>query len=268
MMHGLVLTLALAVAWGMRCYPVTADGTWEQRWRRALSRLVVPPLFLLMAAMAVIWMGPTGQMGDPLSFWLARGIWLAAGAGLGYLGWQGRRTIHSLNQHPEIAVPGFGPVREIPSEVPFAAQMGFWHSQTVVARGLRQQLSSEHLVAVLWHERAHAQCRDTFWFFWLGWLRWCSRGLPQTQELWQELLLLRELRADRLAAQKVSPLVLAEALLQTAGWQVSPVTVGASDRLTERIEALLADSPPSETRPIPWAIAFSLLPLLCIPFHF
>ncbi|HAN45593.1 MAG TPA: Zn-dependent protease with chaperone function [Cyanobacteria bacterium UBA8156] len=267
-MHGVVLALALGLAWGIRCYPVTATGAWGQRWRRALAQLVTPPLFILMAAMAVIWMGPTGQMGDPISFWLARGVWLAAGAGLGYLGWQGGRTVRRLKQHPEVTVPGFGPVREIPSEVPFAAQMGFWHSQTVVATGLQQCLDAEHLTAVLWHERAHAQYRDTFWFFWLGWLRWCSRWLPQTPELWQELLLLRELRADRLAAQKVSPLVLAEALLQTAGWQASPVTVGASDRLTERIEALLADSPPPEASPIPWTIAFSLLPLLCIPFHF
>ncbi|MGQ9866090.1 MAG: M56 family metallopeptidase, partial [Pseudanabaenaceae cyanobacterium] len=253
MLHLEVLAMALGVAIALRCQPLRFTGTWGERWQRALVGLVVPPSLVLMAAIAVLWMGPTGQMGDPGSFWLAYSIWLWAGGGLVYLGWQGLRTVQSLRQYPEITVPGFGPVRELPSEVPFAAQMGFWRSQTAIATGLRQRLDPEHLAAVLWHEWAHAQYRDTFWFFWLGWLRWCSRGLPQTQALWQELLLLRELRADRLAAQKVSPLVLAEALLQTVGWQASPVTVGASDQLTERIEAILVDSPPPTPSSPPWA---------------
>ena len=52
-----------------------------------------------------------------------------------------------------------------------------------------------------------------FGFFWWGWLRRLTEWLPHSKELWQELLLLRELRADQWAAQQVDPLVLAESLL-------------------------------------------------------
>jgi len=175
----------------------------------------------------------------------------------------------------------------------FAAQVGFWEPQLVVSRGLLTRLDPEHLRAVVIHEQAHRHYRDTFVFFWLGWIRTLAIGLPQTRRLWQELVVLRELRADRWAAQRIDPLVLAEALVQVAtpeileerqdwqqihsdpAWMVGMVW-GTSklptevDRLEERIQALLDPSPLEEgTSPLqimPW-MSLALLPLLTIPLH-
>ena len=77
-------------------------------------------------------------------------------------------------------------------------------------------LDRPHLDAVLAHEQAHVYYRDTFWFFWLGWIRSFTIWLPNTEAVWQELLLLRELRADRQATEQVDFLLLAESLLIVA----------------------------------------------------
>lgn len=75
--------------------------------------------------------------------------------------------------------------------------------------------------------------------------------------LWQELLLLRELRADRWAAQQVDPLLLAESLLVV----VSTMPV--------QIEALLAE-PELMREPSLWSwtwLLLAFLPLAAVPFH-
>jgi hypothetical protein len=105
--------------------------------------------------------------------------------------------------------------------------------------------------------------------------------LPGTERLWQELLLLRELRADQWAAVQVDALLVAEALLHMA--QASSVGLesialenacaavnpnSTLTRLEERIEALLSE----ETQPGPqmllwfWLIP-ALIPLLTVVFH-
>jgi Zn-dependent protease with chaperone function len=91
------------------------------------------------------------------------------------------------------------------------------------------------------------------------------------------LLLLRELRADRWAAQHLDGLLLAESLLAlvSSNMQSTEVFTAAfgssnnSDRLEERINFLLA-----EPEPLPqlsllsffW-LSLSLLPLALLPFH-
>jgi Zn-dependent protease with chaperone function len=140
-----------------------------------------------------------------------------------------------------------------------------------------QTLKPEHLEAVLTHEQAHHYYRDTFWFFWLGWLRRITSWLPNTESLWQELLILRELRADRWAAGRVDALLLAESLLMV----VSTPMMGAENfcaafsraapynRLQERIEALL-EQPESPTQSNLWTwcwVLLALLPLIAVPFH-
>ena len=145
-------------------------------------------------------------------------------------------------------------------------------------------LDSDHLAAVLAHEAGHGHYRDTFWFFWLGGLRRLTIWLPNTEALWQELLLLREIRADRWAARSVDTLVLAESLMSViTAPLMAPESVCASfscaaprSRLAQRIDALLeADtltaSGISMFKILPWqwaAIAFALTPLLTIPFHY
>jgi Zn-dependent protease with chaperone function len=143
-----------------------------------------------------------------------------------------------------------------------------------VSQGLCQLLDAEHLQAVLLHEQAHSYYRDTFWGFWLGWLRRLTAWLPHTEALWQELLFLRELRADHWAAQQSDPLLLAEALLSVVSMPVAPELGTAlkpeavNQRLAQRIEALL--QPPEDTPIDRWRwvnLAWVLLPLLVIPFH-
>lgn len=68
--------------------------------------------------------------------------------------------------------------------------------------------------------------------------------LPNTQALWEELLLLRELRADRWAAQHLDGLLIAESLLLLVSNNMIPTATFAaafgatdmSDRLAERID--------------------------------
>lgn len=150
----------------------------------------------------------------------------------------------------------------------------------MVSQGLMESLTDAQLQAVLVHEMGHYAYRDTFWFFWLGWLRRLTTWLPNTQALWEELLLLREIRADQWAAQQVDQLVLAESLVQVAKaplMQTCSLAAAFScqavgDRMQERIDALLSE--PSEfdwQHPISlwtWCwLAWIVLPLLAVPFH-
>ena len=161
----------------------------------------------------------------------------------------------------------------------FSAQVGLWSSELVISQGLLAQLNDEHLAAVLAHESGHKHYRDTFWFFWLGGLRRLTAWLPYSEALWQELLLLREVRADLWAARSVDTLVLAESLMSVITAPLMPlesVCPGFScaaprSRLAQRIDALLevptADG--FDLNALQWsAMGLALLPLLTIPFHY
>jgi hypothetical protein len=278
-MHALMMTTGLALAWGIRWLWMGATTTSPQGWQQTLGLFLFSPLLLLMTAIAVLCMGPTGRMLGHWEGWfsydLAFGflIWAIA-AGL-KLAWEGHQTVRRIRQSPLISVNG-NPARLLDTTLPYTAQVGFWWPELVVSQGLLDTLDEEHLTAVLTHERAHAQRHDTFWFFWLGWLRRLTVWLPYTDALWQELLMLRELRADRDAAQQVDPVVLAESLLLVVSQlQLQPEVCAAfdwatsPDRLTERIDSLLSD-PPASTPIRRWAMTWlllALLPLATIPFH-
>ncbi len=298
MIHLAMLALAISLAWiwqGWLGRSFRADLPWRDRWTRALQALVLPPLLMLMTLVAILCMGPSGEMVGRQSGWLsfvvASGVLLGAVLLAAIQFWRGWRSLRDLQNCPWGWI-GQQPVRILESPTLFAAQVGFWEPQLVVSRGLLTRLDPEHLEAVVIHEQAHYHYRDTFVFFWLGWLRTLAIGLPQTRRLWQELVVLRELRADRWAAQRIDPLVLAEALVQVAtpeileerqdwqthsdpAWMVGMVW-GTSelptevDRLEERIQALLDPSPLEEvTSPLqimPW-MSLALLPLLTIPLH-
>lgn len=279
-MHWLMLTTAaLLTAWWRRI-PQERKGTPSQRWERSLLRFAIPPMLLLATAGAIACMGAEGEMiGMPASgasYVLALACLASAIGALVYLTIRGGQAWRQARSYPLEAIAS-RTVRVIESEVPFSAQVGIWRPELVVTRGLLDLLDEAHLDAVLAHEEAHARTRDTFWFFWLGWLRICTRWLPQTEALWHELLLLRELRADAQAANNVDPLLLAESLLEVARYPVqvaeelcAPLSCSAPpNRLQERIEALLAPSGEA-------AIAFSrlwrwfaivLLPFLTLPLH-
>lgn len=281
-MHfGLILG-ALILAVLLRLYGWQPTATWSGRWQMAMGAFLVPPILVLVAAIAVVAMGSQGTM-----LGLSVG-WLGYSLGLGFLGIaagslmygavQGWRSQRQVQRYPVISVNNqSGRLLDVP--LLFAAQVGFWHSELVVSQGLLDRLTQAQIAAILAHEGAHLHYRDTFSFFWLGWVRQLTGWLPRSAQLWQELLLLRELRADRWAAQFVDPLELAESLLLVVQAPLvdSPATAITFNnheilsRLEERVNALLSgqemeigDRSPT----VKWlSILTALLPLLTLPLH-
>jgi Zn-dependent protease with chaperone function len=289
-MHLIVLLAIFALAWRLR-YNWTVDhrATWSQRWDRTLSIFLLSPLLLFTTAISIVWMGPHGRM-----VWVGND-WLSHAMAIGFLGFAGLyllkltnsgwRLLQQVRTYPTTKLGG-KKTRILDLPTPYIAQIGFWQPELVVTQGLLDNLGSEHLGAVLAHEQAHYRYRDTYCFFWLGWIRQITTWLPQTEAMWQELLVLRELRADRWASRQTDPLLVAEALILvvqsasiftenfcTAFSQVAPV-----DRLNQRIDALLAIAVPPLDAPIlgrqqppnlySWLwLLVAFVPLLAIPFH-
>ncbi|MGK7876434.1 MAG: M56 family metallopeptidase [Xenococcaceae cyanobacterium] len=280
-----MMLTALGLAWGLRLAASQPTGSWIQRWRRSLFFFLFPPLLLLMTVLAVLYMGPQGQMlglkASWFSYFLALGFIGWAGVfllNLAHQGWLSRLQVRTYSQQ---LVAG-KMARILDATFPYSAQIGFWQPELVISRGLLNTLDRAHLQAVLAHEQAHYQYCDTFWFFWLGWLRSFTAWLPNTEALWQELLLLRELRADRRAAEQVDALLLAESLLVVAQ-RVSNVSVNlpesfcvalscavSCNHLAERIDALLIEpESPSSSGWWTWSwMLLPFLPLVTVPFHY
>lgn len=298
MMHLTMIGIAVAIATIIRLVSrphrqiklsqVPAQSlSWQTRWHRALITFVVPPLLLFTTAVAVVTMGiSTGHhhWEGQISYALALIFIATAIAKWAHLYWIAFRTQHELKRHPVSIIQANQRGRVIDVAAVFSAQVGLLHSELVVSQGLLTCLDEEHLSAVLAHEAGHGHYRDTFWFFWLGGLRRLTIWLPNTEALWQELLLLREIRADRWAARSVDTLVLAESLMSViTAPLMAPEAVCAGfscaaprSRLAQRIDALLEDDTPVQTggspfKVLPWqwmAISFALTPLLTIPFHY
>ncbi|WP_219884592.1 M56 family metallopeptidase [Merismopedia glauca] len=258
-------------------------GNWSSKWPRSLFSFIFPPLLLLMTALAVLCMGTNGTMlgfeGSKIGYTFALGLWLWALYSLVRLAYQGKMACLELRNYSQATICD-RPAHIINTDFPYSAQIGFWQPQLVVSTGLLKTLDSEHIEAVLAHEEVHKNEHHTFWFFWLGWLRTITAWLPHTEALWQELLFWRELRADEQAAQKVDPLLLAEALITVAQTTVKNTTIietsfscsFASQRLSERIEALLSPSnQPTKVNSSKWFnwlwILLVFLPWVTVPFH-
>ena len=278
-MHLLAILIAVILAYTVRQKSISSDKKWSQRWYETLFLFLFPSLLLLTTAFTILYMGCHGEMlgvkaGSLGCIVSASSLLFACGC-LVKLAYRGNRSICQLDAYPRITV-GNTTARILDLDLPYSAQVGFWQSELVVSSGLLALLDEEHLAAVIAHERAHLYYRDTFWFFWLGWIRSLSFWLPNTETLWQELLLLRELRADRKAAEEVDFLLLAESLLTFAKAPLEPCRVcqanlnhlGIGDRLEERINSLLE---PRETTKVPgwrnWLWLGLLLPVLTIPLH-
>jgi Zn-dependent protease with chaperone function len=278
MIHLLMLVIAVAAAVLWRGVAGSPSGqTWQNRWQSALLNFLLPPLLLLSTALAIVLMGPHGHMVHRWDGWstysfaiLALAASLMAVASLFLEGW---RSLQTIRQYPEKTLQdqrGYC----FSSPTPYIAQVGFWRPKLLFSQGLASTLDDEHLTAVLCHEQAHQYYHDTFWFFWLGSLRRLTVWLPHTEALWQELLALRELRADRWAAQQVDALLLAEALLIVVSepFALNPRAAfggdGNADRLTERIDALLSPPDPEPTGWNGWWMTLWVLaPLAIVPFH-
>jgi Zn-dependent protease with chaperone function len=285
-MHLIMFLSILALAWGLRCtWTETSVAPWTCRWHRTLELFLLPPLLLFTSAIAVIWMGPHGQM-----VWVWEG-WLSYLLAIGLLGFaaihsielvgDSQKILHQIRTYP-ISNLHDHRVRILDSIAPYSAQIGWWEPELVVTQGLLDTLGTEHLEAVLVHEQAHYYYRDTFYFSWLGLVRRITGWLPQTEAIWQELLVLRELRADRWASKQTDPLLIAEALLfvvQSTSTFTEPCCVAFNNitppnRLTQRIEALLTTTTAEVEhldRSVNWwfwlCLLMTLLPLLIVPFH-
>ncbi|HEY9846515.1 MAG TPA: M56 family metallopeptidase, partial [Candidatus Caenarcaniphilales bacterium] len=256
-MHFMMILSALSLAWCLRGGWFRQQGSWATRWQRTLFFFLFPPLLLTMTAVAVLYMGPRDTIGGQpigrLSYLLASGFSGLASIFCLKLAAQGWQSWRQTRTYPRLKLMSRW-VRVLDTPVPFCAQIGFWRPELVASQGLLNTLDKPHLEAVFIHEQGHAYYRDTFWFFWLGWVRSYTTWLPNTEALWQELLSLRERRADYWAAQQVDPLLLAESLLAVVS--TLPVQTGSCcaafslaaprGRLQERIEALCAPdlSPP------------------------
>jgi Zn-dependent protease with chaperone function len=259
-MHLSMILLVLGTACVVRLKCTSEKGSWENRWYRALLVFLLPPFLILSTALALLCMGSRGQMMGLPSGWISYAI---AALFLLYSlvrilrsSLQGFSASQKISAYPtQLHLGQLVYVLEVPNI--FAAQIGFWQPKLVVSKGLLNEFDSLHLNAVLKHEEAHLFYRDTFWFFGLGCLRQITQWLPNTEILWQELLLLRELRADRWATTQVDALVLAESLL----WSVRDLSQSSDSfavalngfsslsRLEERIEMLLDESQESELIP-------------------
>jgi len=275
-----MIFLALAFVWLVRTIGLPKSGNWKTRIYQTLLLFLLPPLLLLTTAFALLCMGYSGQM-----FGLQTG-WFSYLLALSFLGFsafkfchlvnEGLHTVNQIRTYPVQKLKGEN-CRLFDTDLPYSALIGFWQPELVVSQGLLDSLTPDQLDAVIAHEQAHYYYRDTFWFFWLGWLRSIAFWLPNTEKLWQELLILRELRADNWAAKIVDPLTLAESLLLVVSQPVIPLTnfavefsaVAPLNRLNERIEALLiADQIKYQINWWSWSwLILVLLPLAAVPLH-
>ncbi|NES99963.1 MAG: M56 family metallopeptidase [Sphaerospermopsis sp. SIO1G2] len=278
-MHLLMILATISIAYWLRLSYSIPDGNWHLRWRKTLFSFLFPPLLIFTTFTAVVCMGSQGKMGG---MYTGSFSYLIALVFLSYFNilalkqaFQGWKSVQSARECPQIYIGG-RTARLLQTKALFAGQMGFWTPELVVSQGLLETLSPEHLKSVLSHEQGHYHYRDTFWFFWLGLMRSCTSWLPNTEALWQELLILRELRADSYAASQVDPLTLAESLLLVSNQQpfgsevcCAALSSPGTNRLEQRIDALLNTPEPTSEIPIKSFYIFFLafLPLLTVVFH-
>ncbi len=278
-MHLIMIMLAMAGAYWTRCTCHDLHSNWRVRWRRSLFLFLFPPLLIFMTAASLLCMGPQGKMGGLqtgcFGYVMALGCLAFFSISCIKLTWEGWQSVKSARKCPLVHLAS-KQVRLLNTGALFAGQIGFWQPELVLSQGLLQTLSPDHLETVLAHEQGHYHYRDTFWFFWLGWMRYCTAWLPNTDALWQELLVLRELRADAYAASQVDPLLLAESLLLVVSTppissEICCAALGSPsvDRLNQRIDALLAQPEPTpEAQLQSWNyFLLAFLPLVTVIFH-
>ncbi|MGB3493734.1 MAG: M56 family metallopeptidase, partial [Elainellaceae cyanobacterium] len=215
-MHFGMIAIAIGLGWLVRFLWLRFSDPQCPSWTPTLAAFLCPPFLLWMTAIAILCMGHHGRMMGNSVGWVSCVIasgWCLYGLGLLlYAGWQTWRSHQSLSHCPPVTLlPAPSSAQAIRARfldisIPFAAQVGFWRSHLVVSAGILSHLPHNQVQAIVCHEQGHAHYRDCFWFFWLGWLRRMMLWLPATDALWQDLIVLRELRADQWAAQRVDRL--------------------------------------------------------------
>jgi Zn-dependent protease with chaperone function len=132
---------------------------------------------------------------------------------------------------------------------PMAFTTGIFGPRVYVTPALFELLTADELMAVLCHEWAHIQRRDTLWNWLIRLLRDVVWFLPGTHLAWQSMVASQDEACDALAAQMThQPLALARALVKVAGAKIdagmpplmtaSPFALaGATPR--ERVEQMI-----------------------------
>lgn len=290
----ILLTILLAVVWRWQWRGDQGRSphlTWQVRWETALGHFCLPPLMIVLVAGAVISMGHHGTMMgwsvSPVGCWVSLGVLFCFCGVLIYSLGRALVVHWRLRQYTTITLPHGEVARCVPTDVPMAAQVGLWRSSLIVSQGWLDQLTPSEQQAVLAHEQAHADFHDPLWFLGLDLLRRFAFWLPNTTALWEDLLLLREIRADQQAASSSDPLVLAELLVKLArqmtltmhppGLEAGLDTgVGFNEslslsRLEQRVSALLEPDPTFAShrlrlRRLAWLLA-AALPLATTWLH-
>lgn len=271
-MHLLLCLLALIFSVGLRLlFPLS------------FFSFVVPPLFLISTTIVILLMGWHGSM------------WMMG------VGWSGYliALFFSLYCAVKLTIDLFSlkvsrsKINNLPGEslifddlkfnakildhsMPFAGLVGCFNPQLVLSKGLIEILDRDQLKAVILHEEAHRYYYDPLYFFGLGYLKQITTWLPQTEKLWQKMLLERELRADRKASEQIDRFYIAESLLKIVE-QGNRLTLtdctqfypNQGERLEIRIESLLSPAPTSSVSlfSIVLTVIIAFLPFFYLLFH-
>lgn len=279
-MHFVMICLALTVACGIRLFPLDFAASWNHRYQRSLFLFLFPPLILFTTVLAIMLMGTHGEMmgmkATKFSYGFSFAFFIILVANFCKLWLQALLAQRRVASYPEKTVCQ-QKLHLIEPNFPYIAQVGWLKPKLVASKGLIELLTEPQLEAVFAHEQSHLYYYDNFCFFLLGWLRHSTFWLPHTESLWQELLLLREIRADLKAAEAVDALTLAESLLAVAQaphsaaycWEVGLALPLPDSRLAQRINALIGnESLPDSPNLAYWSwLLLLFIPWATIPLH-
>ncbi len=281
-MHLLLVIFSLVLAVGVRVVfphlPPTENG--QLRWGRFLFQFVFPPLLLLMTSLAVVVMGYQGEMwgvkAGKFSYFLSL-IFLIYVLFVILKNLYHQWQLQSLLKKYPIILLETNSCKLLDTVFPYAAAVGLWNPQIVISKGLIELLPKQHLQAVIAHELGHLYYYDTIVFFWLHCLKEIGFFLPKNKQLWENLRLMREVRADSFACKKVDHLLLAESLVMIncnllSRWGeelLFEYPLYSSSSLEERVENLL-NNPEGKLvgdyREVFWLL-LAFIPWIFIPFH-
>ena len=170
-----------------------------------------------------------------------------------------RRLLKSLPLEPidgELAsvalAAGAAGVYSTPARRPDAFCFGIRNPRVVVTQGLLDQLAPDEQAAAIWHEAHHARVREPLKCFAARLTAQTFFWLPLVRDLLDRYLLVKELEADRLAAQRTSPRALAGALYGVISAPAPAGAVGLGDCAASRVDRIFdqASPLPRLTRPL------------------
>ncbi len=153
--HFVMIFGSLCLAWGLRYGWQNGDNValprdWQMRWQKALVCFALPPLLVIMTAIAVLCMGSEGQMiglqAGRLSYAIALIFLIYSIFRVGQLalnGWQSLQKLQALVVDSLDVNPVKQSMRLLNMPMLFAAQIGFWRSHLYVSQGLLDSLDAD-----------------------------------------------------------------------------------------------------------------------------